>query len=51
MRKIINAFFGRQYDGELSGIEALKIAIGCAAILAAILSAGPVLIWLYHLTH
>lgn len=52
MRKLINAFFGHQYDGELSGIKALKIFVGCAAILAAILlGSRPALIWLYYLTH
>lgn len=51
MRKVINFFFGRQYDGELSGLEALKILAGCAVIIGLILSFGPALMWLYTLTH
>ena len=48
---IKNFFFGRQYDGEPSDLEALKILAGCFALIGLILSFGPALIWLYNLTH
>lgn len=51
MRHLKNVLFGYQYDGELSGLEAIKIAIGCAICLGLVLGFGPALIWVYELTH